>query len=70
MKIGGACLKGNEGTFTAAGTNIVDVKKKNEQSGMSYNEVKQMLATAIVNQEASIQNETKTIKSKDSSSYG
>ena len=68
MKMGGACLKGNEGTFTVSGTNIEDVKKKNEQSGMSYNEVKQMLAAAIVNQEAGIQNEAKSIRSKDSSS--
>ena len=68
--MGGACLKGIEGTFTESGTNIEDVKKKNKQSGMSYNEVKQMLAAAIVNQEAGIQNVTKTINSKDSSSYG
>lgn len=32
------------GTFTAAGTNINAVKLQNEQAGMSYNEVKAMLA--------------------------
>ncbi|MBS4209425.1 gamma-type small acid-soluble spore protein [Bacillus sp. FJAT-50079] len=30
--------------FTVAGTNINEVKRKNEQSGMSYNEVKEWLA--------------------------
>jgi hypothetical protein len=30
--------------FTVAGTNIDAVKKKNEQSGMSYNEVKEWIA--------------------------
>lgn len=33
----------NEG-FTVAGTNIEEVKRKNAQSGMSYNEVKEWLA--------------------------
>jgi len=31
-------------TFTAAGTNIDAVKRQNERSGMSYNEVKELLA--------------------------
>ena len=31
-------------TFTKSGTNIEDVKRKNENSGMSYNEVKNSLA--------------------------
>ncbi|MBA9028704.1 gamma-type small acid-soluble spore protein [Peribacillus huizhouensis] len=31
-------------TFTVAGTNIDAVKRKNERSGMSYNEVKELLA--------------------------
>ncbi len=31
-------------TFTVAGTNIDDVKRQNERSGMSYNEVKEFLA--------------------------
>lgn len=31
-------------TFTEAGTNIDAVKRQNEQSGMSYNEVKELLA--------------------------
>jgi gamma type small acid-soluble spore protein len=30
--------------YTAAGTNIEEVKKLNAQSGMSYNEVKELLA--------------------------
>ena len=31
-------------TFTVAGTNIDAVKRANERSGMSYNEVKELLA--------------------------
>jgi len=31
-------------TFTAVGTNIDAVKRQNERSGMSYNEVKELLA--------------------------
>lgn len=31
-------------TFTEAGTNIGAVKRQNERSGMSYNEVKELLA--------------------------
>ncbi|MBX8946253.1 MULTISPECIES: gamma-type small acid-soluble spore protein [Lysinibacillus] len=30
--------------FTAAGTNINEVKQKNAQAGLSYNEVKALLA--------------------------
>ncbi|MGV3465026.1 MAG: gamma-type small acid-soluble spore protein [Heyndrickxia sp.] len=34
----------NNNGFTVAGTNIEEVKRKNAESGMSYNEVKEMLA--------------------------
>ncbi|MEB6550511.1 gamma-type small acid-soluble spore protein [Heyndrickxia sporothermodurans] len=34
----------NNSGFTVAGTSIDDVKRKNAQSGMSYNEVKEWLA--------------------------
>ncbi|WP_028389732.1 hypothetical protein [Bacillus cihuensis] len=34
----------HQDTFTVAGTNIDAVKRKNERSGMSYNEVKELLA--------------------------
>ncbi|WP_018664823.1 hypothetical protein [Heyndrickxia acidiproducens] len=37
-------MQDHEANFTAAGTNIDEVKKKNAQSGMSYNEVKAFLA--------------------------
>lgn len=45
----------NEGQFTSAGTDINEVKRKNAASGLSYNEVKELLArsggkdTAIYN---------------------
>jgi hypothetical protein len=34
----------NHDILTVAGTNIDAVKKQNERSGMSYNEVKELLA--------------------------
>jgi hypothetical protein len=34
----------NEDQFTASGTNINDVKRKNAEAGLSYNEVKELLA--------------------------
>lgn len=34
----------NPETYTVVGTNIDEVKRQNEQSGMSYNEVKEWLA--------------------------
>ncbi|MDT3766101.1 gamma-type small acid-soluble spore protein [Priestia filamentosa] len=36
--------KHENSAFTVVGTNIDEVKKYNEQSGMSYNEVKEWLA--------------------------
>lgn len=33
-----------KGLYTIAGTNIDEVKRKNAQSGMSYNEVKEWMA--------------------------
>lgn len=34
----------HEDEFTVAGTDINDVKRENDNSGMSYNEVKEFLA--------------------------
>jgi len=34
----------NEEQLTASGTNINDVKRKNADAGLSYNEVKELLA--------------------------
>ncbi|WP_099159135.1 gamma-type small acid-soluble spore protein [Virgibacillus ndiopensis] len=36
--------KHKKDTFTVAGTNIDAVKRQNERSGMSYNEVKELIA--------------------------
>lgn len=42
---GGVFMNNNgEGNFTSSGTDIDEVKRKNADSGMSYNEVKAMLA--------------------------
>jgi hypothetical protein len=39
-------MENNQNTqeFTESGTNIADVKKNNENSGLTYNEVKKVLA--------------------------
>jgi hypothetical protein len=34
----------NQDTYTVVGTNIAEVKRQNENSGLSYNEVKELLA--------------------------
>ncbi|MFJ8515087.1 gamma-type small acid-soluble spore protein [Lysinibacillus xylanilyticus] len=34
----------NEAQFTSAGTNINEVKRQNAEGGLSYNEVKKLLA--------------------------
>lgn len=42
---GGVFMNNNgEGNFTSSGTDIDEVKRKNAESGMSYNEVKAMIA--------------------------
>lgn len=33
----------NKDTFSSSGTNVSEVKRKNEYSGLSYNQVKEML---------------------------
>lgn len=37
-------MKQNQDQFTIVGTNIDEVKRRNAQSGLSYNEVKVLLA--------------------------
>lgn len=37
-------LESNHGRYTAAGTDIEEVKRLNAESGLSYNEVKELLA--------------------------
>lgn len=38
-------LEESNGKYTAAGTDINEVKRKNADSGLSYNEVKALLAS-------------------------
>lgn len=38
-------MEENKEKFTVAGTNIDEVKRKNAESGLSYNEVKALLAS-------------------------
>ncbi|MFC4410118.1 hypothetical protein ACFOZY_06655 [Chungangia koreensis] len=40
------------GKYTEAGTDIEEVKKRNAESGMTYNEVKEMLARSITKEAA------------------
>ncbi|SFJ76180.1 hypothetical protein SAMN04487936_10482 [Halobacillus dabanensis] len=40
----------NKDIISSSGTNISEVKRQNERSGLSYNQVKEMLANANQNQ--------------------
>ncbi|MCM3692630.1 hypothetical protein [Neobacillus niacini] len=42
-------MKSNEKKVTVVGTNIEEVKRLNSQSGLSYNQVKQLLAEKYAN---------------------
>ncbi|WP_067727010.1 hypothetical protein [Oceanobacillus damuensis] len=48
----------NGGNFSAAGTEIDEVKKRNENSGMSYNEAKEFLAKTTGGHGTSIYSDT------------
>ncbi len=48
----------NNDMFTVAGTNIDAVKRQNERSGMSYNEVKELLAKTTGGHGTSIYSDT------------
>ena len=37
-------MENNQDTFTVVGTNINEIKQQNQNSGMTYNEVKEWLA--------------------------
>ncbi|MFQ3546638.1 gamma-type small acid-soluble spore protein [Halobacillus rhizosphaerae] len=49
-------------TFAASGTNIDAVKRQNERSGMSYNEVKELLAKTTGGHGTSIYSDTNVEK--------
>ncbi|NRD80416.1 hypothetical protein HPT25_24140 [Bacillus sp. BRMEA1] len=42
-------MNSNQKHFTVVGTNIDEVKRLNSQSGLSYNEVKKLLASQYLN---------------------
>jgi len=50
--------KNSPDSFTVAGTNIDAVKRQNERSGMSYNEVKELLARTTGGHGTSIYSDT------------
>lgn len=39
----------NDDVFLSSGTNVSEVKRQNERSGLSYNQVKEMLVKANQN---------------------
>ena len=53
-------MENNQNTqeFTEAGTNIADVKRNNENSGLTYNEVKEILAKKTGNSDAGSYSQT------------
>ncbi len=59
-------------TFTVAGTNIDAVKRQNERSGMSYNEVKELLAKTTGGHGTGIYSDTnvKDVRGKNQQSEG
>ena len=60
-KVGGILMKeNNDGKFTVAGTNIEAVKEANQNSGMSYNEVKEFLAKTTGGHRTEIHSDTNT----------
>lgn len=60
-KVGGILMKeNNDDKFTATGTNIDAVKEANQNSGMSYNEVKEFLAKTTGGHGTEIYSDTNT----------
>ncbi|CDQ20579.1 hypothetical protein SAMN05192559_105154 [Halobacillus karajensis] len=43
-KVHNSFNQGNGDVYSSSGTNISEVKRRNDQSGLSYNQVKEMLA--------------------------
>jgi|tagenome__1003787_1003787.scaffolds.fasta_scaffold17828246_1 Small, acid-soluble spore protein, gamma-type len=62
----------NQDLFTVAGTNIDEVKRQNERSGMSYNEVKQWLSQTTGGHGTRIYSDTdiEEVKRKNQNSMG
>ena len=48
----------NNQEFTESGTNIADVKRNNKNSGLTYNEVKEVLAQKTGNPDAGSYSQT------------
>ncbi|WP_019413739.1 hypothetical protein [Paenisporosarcina sp. TG20] len=46
-----------QGTYTKSGTNIEEVKRNNAHSGLTYNEIEQLIAEKIGRQDAEIASE-------------
>ena len=53
-------MENNQNTqeFTEAGTNIADVKRNNDNSGLTYNELKEVLAKKTGNADAGSYSQT------------
>lgn len=55
-------LTNNHENYTKSGTSIDEVKRKNDQSGLTYNEVKMGLANAYKNKELINQKQVNNVK--------
>jgi hypothetical protein len=64
--------KKNHDAYTVTGTNIDAVKRQNERSGMSYNEVKEWLAKTTGGHDTGIYSDTNVeeVKRKNQPSMG
>jgi hypothetical protein len=60
-------MKNSSSNYTVVGTNIDEVKMKNAQSGMSYNEVKEWLAKTTGGSGTSIFSDTNKAEVKSES---
>lgn len=62
--------KYNQDNSTVVGTNIDEVKKRNENSGMSYNEVKEFLAKSTGGHGTSVYSDTDIEEVKKNNQQG
>lgn len=50
-------MENKQGTYTKSGTNIEEVKRNNAHSGLTYNEIEQLIAKKTGRQDAEVANE-------------
>lgn len=55
--MGAYLMENKQGTYTKSGTNIEEVKKNNAHSGLTYNEIEQLIAEKTGRQDTEIASE-------------